>query len=232
MATTTAATSVPEAAPSSTSTPSANAQTPWPFRVIRVAQLDAAALDDELVRSLREQLHAVLSPLKIDIKDRFDPEISALLWFLTSSFAIYSKGASYGLDLQNLKYRDESKHRGRRCPSILTVEASAVDAPLRPSQALAHAGISVLTHWGFLRVKQFASRSSWDDRPSDDWRNKLWRWLLRLELAYQWLSFANFLVFLYNGRSFLHLRYLSLIYRAYVGLSEGFSLLAVPPQHD
>lgn len=46
------------------------------------------------------------------IREKFEPELVAILSFLLYKFSIYDSSASYGSQLQNLKYRNESLHKG------------------------------------------------------------------------------------------------------------------------
>ncbi|KAI9341541.1 Pex12 amino terminal region-domain-containing protein [Zopfochytrium polystomum] len=164
-----------------------------PLRILRVSQLDADLLDSELSAMIKDQLLDAVSLFKINLKQSYDPEITAVLQWLMNYFSLYAMGATYGLDLQNLRYRDESRHSG-------DMELSALDAPLRLWQKVTHAVLHIGGRWGLIRLKKLASQNGWSERPSDDWRNRIWRLVHRAEQVYQALSFANFMVFLFDGR--------------------------------
>lgn len=85
-----------------------------PLRVMRVSQLDSDILDMELFDILKEQLWSSLSLFQPTIRERFEPELLALLNLVLFKFSVYDSGATYGAQLQNLKYRNEWKHRGAR----------------------------------------------------------------------------------------------------------------------
>ena len=56
-------------------------------------------------------LFAKLYILQPQIKQTFEPELLAILQFMYR-FTVYESGASYGAQLQNLKYRNERHHWG------------------------------------------------------------------------------------------------------------------------
>ncbi|RKO91572.1 Pex12 amino terminal region-domain-containing protein, partial [Blyttiomyces helicus] len=163
------------------------------LRVLRVSQLDAELLDQELSTMLKDQFLQIFALFSPTVKERFEPEFTAILQYVMYHFSIYATGASYGLQLQNLRYRNESRHGGKR-------EASTIDAPLTRSQKLAHAILHVFGRWSWLRVNRYATTHEWSEHPENNWRNRIWRYLQKAETAYKAISVVNFLVFLYDGR--------------------------------
>ncbi|KAJ3196360.1 hypothetical protein HK101_009173 [Irineochytrium annulatum] len=170
-----------------------DARPSWPLRVLRVAQLDADMLDSDLASSFKDQFIAMFVGMP-DVKDRFDPEIVALL-HLIMMYPLYfsSASASYGLQIQNLKYRNEWMHMG-------TSELAAVNAPLTRWQKALHALLTIGGRWGWIRFNQHASRRRWSDKDEGDWRYRTWMLLGKIEQAFNVIALANFLMFLYNGR--------------------------------
>ncbi|KAJ3152946.1 peroxisome assembly protein (Peroxin-2) [Geranomyces michiganensis] len=166
---------------------------PPALNVLRVSQMDAELLDAELTTIVKEQLVSMFAFFKSDIKDTYDPEITAILQYIMCHLSIYSMGASYGLQLQNLKYRNEARHQGR-------LEISGVDAPLSMTQKVLHALLFIGGRWGILRVNRYATAHEWSEEANTSWRNRLWRYMQKAETAYKALSLLNFLAFLYNGR--------------------------------
>lgn len=51
-------------------------------------------------------------------KERFEPELTALLNLVLFKLSVYDSGASYGSQLQNLKFRNEWMHKGSRKMTI------------------------------------------------------------------------------------------------------------------
>ncbi|KAJ3393063.1 peroxisome assembly protein (Peroxin-2) [Lobulomyces angularis] len=76
------------------------------FKIMRSSQLDAEMLDIELFQILKENfLNIFPGNLFNGSKESYDPEINALLEYLINMLSIYSlSGASYGSQLQNLKW--------------------------------------------------------------------------------------------------------------------------------
>ncbi|KAJ3175200.1 peroxisome assembly protein (Peroxin-2) [Geranomyces variabilis] len=163
------------------------------LNVLRVSQMDAELLDAELTTIVKNQLVSMFTFFKRDIKDTYDPEITAVLQYIMCHLSIYSMGASYGLQLQNLKYRNEARHQGR-------LEISGVDAPLSMTQKVLHALFYIGGRWGVLRINRYATAHEWSEEANTSWRNRLWRYMQKAETAYKALSLLNFLAFLYNGR--------------------------------
>jgi peroxin-2 len=82
------------------------------LKVMRVSQLDSEILDNELVDILKEQLWSAFSLFKPAMKERFEPELLALLNLTLFKLSIYNSSTTYGAQLQNLKYRNERMHKG------------------------------------------------------------------------------------------------------------------------
>lgn len=70
-----------------------------PVRILRVAQLDAYLLDNELFRLLKTQFTNAISLLYGSIE--FEPEIEL---FLKGLLLALTKEASYGMEIQNLQF--------------------------------------------------------------------------------------------------------------------------------
>ncbi|KAJ3190328.1 peroxisome assembly protein (Peroxin-2) [Gaertneriomyces sp. JEL0708] len=166
---------------------------PFRLRILRVAQLDAELLDAELAAMMKDQVLEVFKLYHSNIKERFEPEITAVLQYVMCRLSIYSMGASYGLQLQNLKYRNEARHQGQ-------LESFSIDAPLTRIQKIAHALLFVGGRWGWLRINRYSTTHGWSERSDDDWRSRLYELLQKAETVYRIASLINFLVFLYNGR--------------------------------
>ncbi|KAJ3048989.1 peroxisome assembly protein (Peroxin-2) [Rhizophlyctis rosea] len=183
-----------------------------PLRILRVSQLDAELLDGELTGLLKEQFLKIFSFFRPTIKETYDPEITALLTYLISQVTLYASGASYGLELQNLRYRNERRHLGDR-------ETASINAPLTRWQKIAHAVIHIGGRWGWLRLNRFATSHEWSEHPAvssvstvyfpqrdadppkkHDMRYRIWKLLQKAETIFRSLSLLNFLVFLYNGK--------------------------------
>ena len=91
--------------PSPSSSPSSK---PAPdVRVLRVAQVDAGRLDDELVSLLREQFNRMFAMVFPGAVTRRQSELTLLLDALVFYFTVWSHRPTPGMELMNLRYRDE-----------------------------------------------------------------------------------------------------------------------------
>ncbi|CAO3669612.1 unnamed protein product [Rhizopus microsporus] len=82
------------------------------LEVMRVSQLDSDILDKELIDILSEQLWSALSYFKTTFKEKYEPELLAVIQLVLFKYSLYDNSATYGAQLQNLKYRNERMHKG------------------------------------------------------------------------------------------------------------------------
>jgi len=85
-------------------------RTPAPLQILRVNQLDASLLDNELTSIIKTSFTKIFSLFKPSLTDRFSPELDALLHFIMFRLSLYAVGSTYGQSLQNLTYRDERRN--------------------------------------------------------------------------------------------------------------------------
>ncbi|KAI9315692.1 Pex12 amino terminal region-domain-containing protein [Dichotomocladium elegans] len=164
-----------------------------PIKVMRVSQLDSDILDGELFEILKDQLWAGLSLVKPALKERFEPELLAVLNFVLFKFSVYDTGATYGAGLQNLKYRNEWKHGG-------ALESVAKDAPLTQGQKIAYGVLTIGGQYAWSRANRYITARGWGELDESDTRNKIYRLLQTGEKYWKAFSLLNFLVFLWNGK--------------------------------
>ncbi|KAI9248640.1 Pex12 amino terminal region-domain-containing protein [Sporodiniella umbellata] len=163
------------------------------LKVMRVSQLDSEILDNELIDVLKEQLWSALSLFKPTIKERFEPELIALLNLTLFKLSVYDLSTTYGAQLQNLKYRNERMHRG-------PLESIAKDAPLTKTQKVCYGMLTVGGQYAWTRASRTATDKGWGELDEDDYRNKMYRLLQQGEKYWKFFSFINFLIFLWNGK--------------------------------
>ncbi|KAI7869752.1 Pex12 amino terminal region-domain-containing protein [Spinellus fusiger] len=164
-----------------------------PLKVMRVGQLDSDILDNELITILKEQLWSALSLFKPTLKEAFEPELLMLINLVLFKFSVYDTSASYGAQLQNLKYRNEWRHQG-------PLESIAKDAPLTRAQKIVYGIVSVGGHYVWHRLNRYVTEKGWSELEESDMRNKVYRLLQAGEKYWRALSLVNFLVFLYSGK--------------------------------
>jgi len=153
-------------------------------RKARASQLDAQALDDDLVGLLREPISRSVSMLTDEGSVPFEPEFLLLLRALIFKYSIWDTGASYGSRLQGLSYSLGS----------LRVKNSTSRRPL----ALFFA-FSVLLPYFHSRLRNHAMSKSWPDLPASNLRRKLWSTMSACEATHNLLSTLSFIVFLWKG---------------------------------
>lgn len=79
----------------------------------RVGQLDTELLDEELLDLLKQQLWGGLKYFNPSLKETYEPELLAILRATLFKLTIWDNDATYGAALQNLKYVDARKERGK-----------------------------------------------------------------------------------------------------------------------
>ena len=87
--------------------PASKPAPPPDVRVLRVAQVDAGRLDDELVSLLREQFARVFARVSPGAVTRRRSELTLLLDALVFYFTVWSHRPTPGMELMSLRYRDE-----------------------------------------------------------------------------------------------------------------------------
>ncbi|KAI7885942.1 Pex12 amino terminal region-domain-containing protein [Mucor mucedo] len=163
------------------------------LKVMRVSQLDSDILDMELVDILKEQLWAALSLFKPTIKENFEPELLGLLNLTLFKLSIYDSSATYGSQLQNLKYRNEWKHGG-------AFESIAKDAPLTQGQKIAYGLFTVGGQYAWTRANRYITMRGWGEMDDSSTKYKIYQLLQTGEKYWKAFSLLNFLIFLWNGR--------------------------------
>ncbi|CAG8489460.1 9970_t:CDS:2 [Diversispora eburnea] len=123
---------------------------------MRVSQLDTDLLDIELFDILKEQLWQIFTLFKPNFRVTFEPELLALLQFIMYRLSIYESGASYGAQLQNLKYRNERKHGG-------LLQSTAKDAPLTKFQKYAFGIMTIGGQYVWMRINQIVTAQGWGE---------------------------------------------------------------------
>ncbi|CAO3649572.1 unnamed protein product [Cunninghamella blakesleeana] len=163
------------------------------LKVMRVSQLDSDILDLELFDILKEQLWSALSLFKPTMRENFEPEMLAILNFILFKLSIYDSSASYGAQLQNLKYRNEWEHSG-------ILESIAKDTPLTKTQKIIYGILTVGGQYAWTRTNRYITEKGWGELDESEVKNKIYRVLQAGEKYWKAFSLLNFLIFLYNGK--------------------------------
>ncbi|MCJ1463104.1 peroxisome assembly protein (Peroxin-2) [Pseudocyphellaria aurata] len=166
---------------------------------LRVGQVDAELLDEELLELLRGQVGEGLKFFGPHLKDEWASEILLGLRTVLFKFTIWDNNASYGASLQNLRYIDATnKGPVPRAPSRL--------------QKACYGLFAIGGRYAWTRWENWLAQQEGDyEEPSSNVR--LFSRLSSLaSTTHSIAAFASFLVFLFNGRyrtlldRILHLR--------------------------
>lgn len=153
---------------------------------VRVSQVDAELLDDELLTLLRTQITDALKYFSPTIQDDYSREILLSLRAILFKLSVWDNDASYGASLQGLRYTDARK-------------ANDIVRPTRTQKSL----------YGLITVLGRYAWDKWEDRllaveasfegPSDTFQ-ALRTLTSRLSTVHSVAAFASFCIFLINGR--------------------------------
>ncbi|KAG8810877.1 peroxisome assembly protein (Peroxin-2) [Serendipita sp. 400] len=162
-----------------------------PSRPLRVGQVDAENLDQELLQLLKDPLIKSLSLIKSGLESSVEPEISLILQLLLYKYSVWTLGMTYGAKLQGLRYTTSRR-------SLKGVRSAPSGLPVR--LLLIHGAFTVILPYINKRVRGYALSNSWPDTPSYDRRRRAWEALLKVESVHSAAGLLNFLLFLWNGR--------------------------------
>ncbi|KAJ6598917.1 peroxisomal biogenesis factor 2 [Mycena vulgaris] len=154
-------------------------------RTIRVGQLDAELLDQELVHLLQEPISKALN------SPSWKPELSLFIQLVLYKLSVWNTGATYGAKLQDLRY--VVPH-----PSGPLSRACASGLPRRI--LLIHGTLTALVPYLHTRLRAHALSRAWPDAPSSDRRRKAWSLLTSLESTHSLVALLSFVAFLWDGR--------------------------------
>lgn len=145
-------------------------------RVLRVNQLDAAQLDEEITHILRTQLHKAFQYFEAGVLTNYEAELNALLRFLVWRFSVYKSDGTVGQIMLNMKY-------------------SAAGCGLSQLQKLV-IGFFVV---GFPYLKERTAEIRHITNKVSVF-NLIWRCVHLGERLFQFISVINFLFFLRKGK--------------------------------
>eukprot|EP00743_Colponemidia_sp_Colp-15_P007266 GILK01007847.1.p1 GENE.GILK01007847.1~~GILK01007847.1.p1 ORF type:complete len:354 (+),score=46.55 GILK01007847.1:94-1062(+) len=166
------------------------------LRILRVNQLDAVRLDDELTTLLRVQFNRTFSLFRTNIVDRFKPELELILQFLIFRYSICVDQPSPGNMMQNLRYRNESLFRS----PLVSAAMSLPKDTLTTKQKVLYGLFFIGTPWIWARFNRYLIEHQWAAHPETDTRRKVWVWVQRIETVFKTVALINFLSFLLDGK--------------------------------
>ncbi|XP_035268386.1 peroxisome biogenesis factor 2 [Anguilla anguilla] len=150
--------------------------------VLRISQLDAFELDTALEQLVWSQFSQCFQHFKPGHLTPFEPELKALLQLLLWRFTVYSRSATAGQSLLNIRYKNDLSQARRY-------------RPMSRRQKLWFALCAIGEKW--LKER---SHSLFLNRPAESAVHKARRALAFLDGFAKVASLLNFLVFLQKGR--------------------------------
>ncbi|XP_060073760.1 peroxisome biogenesis factor 2-like [Ylistrum balloti] len=151
-----------------------------PIPALRVSQLDAAELDNEVISLIKSQLMQLFKYHQSNTLVKYGPEVDALLKILVWKFSIFTHDCTIGQQILNLRYASEN--------------GQGAGPWLGTRQKILYALILIGCPW-------FKERS--DDVLSmlklSHWKHKVQQLLHWTETGLKVAALINFLVFLRQG---------------------------------
>lgn len=151
--------------------------------VMRVNQLDAIELDEEVYRIVKQQLARVFVYLPDYLNgpllwESWKPEFDAFIRFLLFAGCTGRGKATPGEALQNLTYDFTAMGWKKRVMFCL---------------------ISVFVPYTWKKWSQILTRGDWGGYPIGSKEHQIWLWSRRIETAVKTFAVLNFIVFLARG---------------------------------
>ena len=159
----------PATQPASSTSASADVSAPNPpdVRVLRVSQIDAGRLDVELTSLLREQFLRIFSRVQPGAVARAAPELNLGLDALVFYFTVWSHRPTPGMELMNLRYRDERRVRSGK--------SGMEGERLTTSQRLAAFAALAGGRYAWAKLARAASVGRWADEETHTVKHRAWR---------------------------------------------------------
>ena len=156
---------------------------------IRVGQVDAELLDEELLTLLRSQISDALKYFSPSLQDVYSHEITLALRAVLFKLSIWDNDSSYGASLQGLRYTDARS---------IFLENPTLARPTTLQKSL-YGLITVLGRYGWDKLNDHILKleSSYDTPPET--YETLSNITARLSTVHNIASFISFAVFLTNG---------------------------------
>ncbi|CAJ1009288.1 putative Pex2 / Pex12 amino terminal region containing protein [Leishmania naiffi] len=179
--------------------PSSNAFSIFPKdHVLRIFQLDALVLQQELVEILRTALFQVfdIPPLQ-HFRFAYQEELVLILDALLYRLSMWRTGQSIGDRLQNLVLRDEERAR------LLTLQSTKSILPsLAPSRRLllVHAIMTLVMPYVTRKVQRKVLEARWEHEPATTVRYRIAKAFRYAVIMWSLLSLANTFNFLMTGQ--------------------------------
>lgn len=159
--------------------------------VLRVNQLDAGRLDDEISELLRQHVADIFDFWSTPLVQRFQPELQAILRAIVWKYTIWEDSPTPGGRLQNLIF-------------VPAASAGVTPLPLMRNQKLGFLVVTAFLPWLSIRLHEFAEHLQSVGQRSNTWLQGFARWCTRfvapwLTRAHAVCTTINFIAFLHRG---------------------------------
>ncbi|CAI9741334.1 peroxisome biogenesis factor 2-like [Octopus vulgaris] len=154
-----------------------------PVDALRIAQLDARQLDQELVSLVRNQIGRIFEYNQLSLLTKLDPEITALLKFVIWRFSVFATGASVGQQLLRLTYAN-ARAKDKTNPWM------------SKKQKLLHGFILIIIPWLKERLNLTIDSLGLSTSKTKEKINKYLQWC---EKSLKIAALINFALFLQSG---------------------------------
>ena len=184
--------------------------------------------------------HLLITLCQASLNATFEPELTLLLQLTLYKLSVWNTGASYGAKLQDLRYFVPSPPANTSLARsytdfIFKLSVTSFQLPasgLPRLILLIHGTLSTILPYLHTRLRSHALSSAWPDAPTADRRRKMWDLLISIESSYTFLSLANFIAFLWNGRSvsrLILLKPFSLVYHRFRSIADRLLSMSLAP---
>ncbi|KAK5075138.1 peroxisome assembly protein (Peroxin-2) [Lithohypha guttulata] len=156
---------------------------------VRVGQVDAELLDEELLTLLKSQIADALKYFNPHLQDDYAHETLLVLRAILFKLSIWDNDASYGASLQGLRYTDARK----------ITSTGTLAKPSRAQKSL-HGLITVLGRYAWDKYNDYLVEAESSYTGPSPLVQRLSRISSQLSTIHNIAAFTSFLVFLINGR--------------------------------
>jgi peroxin-2 len=180
--------------------------------VLRVNQLDALVLDNEVAMLLLQQFKRIFVNSHFvtrETYDAYEPEADLIVWLILYSGSILLNRPTPGNIFMSLKYRNNAMFQSKRSRGAMTLLGD--EPTIR--QRILWITLTAIVPYCWLRLKRFMQQWGWsqekdeEDFEDDDktgyiwhvWKHRFYNLCTIFESIYQMSRFINFILFLRVG---------------------------------
>jgi peroxin-2 len=180
--------------------------------VLRVNQLDALVLDNEVAMLLLQQFKRIFVNSHFCTRETYDahePEADLFVWLILYSGSILLNRPTPGNIFMSLKYRNNAMFQSKRSRGAMTLLG---DQPTMRQRVL-WITLTAIIPYCWLRLKRFMQQWGWSEDKDEEnfedgdtqgyqsylWKHRFYNLCTIFESIYQIARFVNFIFFLRVG---------------------------------